>query len=213
MLNLLSVGQIAFLIIVPTVVLLAISLTVYFIIRHKRMKNDFKMFYYKRIYKLEMDKDYYLINNFLFKIDDSHVGRIDHILFAEKYIYIMNDFYFDGDITGKENDKSIILIDKMGKKSYYDHPITLNKLMVSRLAMVTGMNPSLFIGICVINDNCQCGVTTSSKNFYIIQSDNLRALIKAIESRDIAKINQKQLASAVKAIDKLNRRKRRGDKK
>ena len=213
MLNLLSVGQIAFLIIVPTVVLLAISLTVYFIIRHKRMKNDFKMFYYKRIYKLAMDKDYYLINNFLFKIDDSHVGRIDHILFAEKYIYIMNDFYFDGDITGKENDKSIILIDKMGKKSYYDHPITLNKLMVSRLAMVTGMNPSLFIGICVINDNCQCGVTTSSKNFYIIQSNNLRALIKAIESRDIAKINQKQLASAVKAIDKLNRRKRRGDKK
>ena len=213
MLNLLSVGQIAFLIIVPTVVLLAISLTVYFIIRHKRMKNDFKMFYYKRIYKLAMDKDYYLINNFLFKIDDSHVGRIDHILFAEKYIYIMNDFYFDGDITGKENDKSIILIDKMGKKSYYDHPITLNKLMVSRLAMVTGMNPSLFIGICVINDNCQCGVTTSSKNFYIIQNDNLRALIKAIESRDIAKINQKQLASAVKAIDKLNRRKRRGDKK
>lgn len=213
MLNLLSVGQIAFLIIVPTVVLLAISLTIYFIIRHKRMKNDFKMFYYKRIYKLAMDKDYYLINNFLFKIDDSHVGRIDHILFAEKYIYIMNDFYFDGDITGKENDKSIILIDKMGKKSYYDHPITLNKLMVSRLAMVTGMNPSLFIGICVINDNCQCGVTTSSKNFYIIQSDNLRALIKAIESRDIAKINQKQLASAVKAIDKLNRRKRRGDKK
>ena len=101
----------------------------------------------------------------------------------------------------------------MGKKSYYDHPITLNKLMVSRLAMVTGMNPSLFIGICVINDNCQCGVTTSSKNFYIIQNDNLRALIKAIESRDIAKINQKQLASAVKAIDKLNRRKRRGDKK
>ena len=213
MLNLLSVGQIAFLIIVPTVVLLAISLTVYFIIRHKRMKNDFKMFYYKRIYKLAMDKDYYLINNFLFKIDDSHVGRIDHILFAEKYIYIMNDFYFDGDITGKENDKSIILIDKMGKKSYYDHPITLNKLMVSRLAMVTGMNPSLFIGICVINDNCQCGVTTSSKNFYIIQSNNLRALIKAIESRDIAKINQKQLASAVKAIDKLHRRKRRGDKK
>lgn len=213
MLNLFSVGQIAFLIIVPTVVLLAISLTIYFIISHKRMKNDFKMFYYKRIYKLAMDKDYYLINNFLFKIDDSHVGRIDHILFAEKYIYIMNDFYFDGDITGKENDKSIILIDKMGKKSYYDHPITLNKLMVNRLAMVTGMNPSLFIGICVINDNCQCGVTTSSKNFYIIQSDNLRALIKAIESRDIAKINQKQLASAVKAIDKLNRRKRRGDKK
>ena len=213
MLNLLSVGQIAFLIIVPTVVLLAVSLTIYFIVRHKRMKNDFKMFYYKRIYKLAMDKDYYLINNFLFKIDDSHVGRIDHILFAEKYIYIMNDFYFDGDITGKENDKSIILIDKMGKKSYYDHPITLNKLMVSRLAMVTEMNPSLFIGICVINDNCQCGVTTSSKNFYIIQSNNLRALIKAIESRDIAKINQKQLASAVKAIDKLNRRKRRGDKK
>lgn len=210
---LLSAGQIAFLIVVPVVVVLAIGLVVFLIIRRKNAKNDFKMHYYKRIYRIAMDKDYYLINNFLFKIDGSHVARIDHILFADKYIYIMNDFYYDGDITGKENDNSIIVIDKYGHKVYEENPLNVNKKVVSRLSMVTGINQSLLIGICVINDNCKCGIKTSTKNFYIIQSNNIKQLVKAIESRSIGKINQEQLASAVKAIDKLNRRKRRGEQK
>ena len=32
------------------------------------IQKDFKYFYYKRLYKIAMDKDYYLINDFLFKI-------------------------------------------------------------------------------------------------------------------------------------------------
>lgn len=172
------------------------------------MKTDYKYFYYKRLYKLAMDKDYYLINNFLFKIDDAHVGRIDHILFGDKYIYIINDIYYDGDIEGKENDQSIILINRNGKKNYEDNPILNNRKIANKLSLITGINPSLIIGICLINDNCRCSVQNSSKSFYIIQSSNFSKLIKAIESRDIGVINKEQLASAVKAINKLNRRKR-----
>ena len=47
----------------------------------------------------------------------------------------------------------------------------------------------------------------------MIQRGRLKALIRAIESRDIGEINKDQLASAVKAIDKLNRRKRKGGQK
>ena len=204
----LNAGQLAFIIIVPVVVLLIIFLAIYFPLRNKKMKTDYKYFYYKRLYKLAMDKDYYLINNFLFKIDDAHVGRIDHILFGDKYIYIINDIYYDGDIEGKENDQSIILINRNGKKNYEDNPILNNRKIANKLSLITGINPSLIIGICLINDNCRCSVQNSSKSFYIIQSSNFSKLIKAIESRDIGVINKEQLASAVKAINKLNRRKR-----
>ena len=177
------------------------------------MKKNFKYFYYKRLYKIAMDRDYYLINDFLFKIDDSHVGRIDHILFADKYIYIMTDSYFNGDIIGKEDDKSVIVLGRDGKKYYDDNPLITNKKLINKLSLITGINPALIIGICIINDNCRYGIQTSSKSFYYIQSNKLKALIKAIESRQVGAINKEQLASAVKSIDKLNRRKRSEQRK
>ena len=209
----LNAGQIAFLIIVPLVIVIALIVLIYFLHRRRMMKKEFKLFYYKRIYKIAMDKDYYLINNFLFKIDDSHVGRIDHILFADKYIYVMTDSYFDGDIIGKEDDKSVIVLGRDGKKYYDDNPLVVNKKLISRLSIITGINASMIIGICIINDNCQHGVKISSKSFYLIQSNKLKALIKAIESRNVAPINKEQLASVVKGIDKLNRRKRSEQRK
>lgn len=202
----LSKGQIAFIIIVPIIVIIGLFLAIYFPVRNTRMKKDFRLFYYKRIYKLAMDKDYYLINNFLFKIDDSHVARIDHILFADKYIYIVTDSYFHGDIKGKENDTSIVLIKKNGKKNYEDNPLLTNQKLVNKLCLITGINPSMMIGVCLVNDDCRSAIETSSKSFYIVQSNRFKALVKAIESRDIGNINAEQLASAVKAIDKLNRR-------
>ena len=209
----LSVGQIAFLIIVSTVVIIAIAVLIYLLYRRHMMKKNFKYFYYKRLYKIAMDRDYYLINDFLFKIDDSHVGRIDHILFADKYIYIMTDSYFNGDIIGKEDDKSVIVLGRDGKKYYDDNPLITNKKLINKLSLITGINPALLIGICIINDNCRYGIQTSSKSFYYIQSNKLKALIKAIESRQVGAINKEQLASAVKSIDKLNRRKRSEQRK
>ena len=213
MLTKLTTAQWAFIIIVPIVVIAIVILAIYFIRRYKNVKNDFKYHYYKRIYKLAMDKDYYLINNFLFRIDSAHVARIDHILFADKYIYIINDFYIDGDIDGKENDTSLIVVPSQGKKYYIDNPIQVNMKLVSKLSMITQINPSLMIGVCLINDNCRCGVSTTSKSFYLVQSAKFKSLVRAIESRDIGNINKEQLASAVKAIDKLNRRKRNSGNK
>ena len=211
--NKLTLGQLLFVIIVPAIVVLIIAFILVMVFRQKSIKKDFKMHYYKTIYKIAMDNDYYLINNFLFKIDDSHIARIDHVLFGEKYIYIISDCYFDGDIIGKEKDQSIILTDRKGKKYYYDNPLLSNQKLVNKLCIITGIDPSLLIGITVINDKCLCGIETTGKNFYIIQNNKLKKLVKAIESRPINKIKPDQLDKVVQAFDKLNRRKRRGEQK
>ena len=212
-LNSLKPGQIAFLIIVPIIIFVVVFLLIYFPLRRKKEKTNYKYYYYKHVYKIAMDRDYYLINDFLFRIDKSHVARIDHILFGDKYIYIIIDSCFDGDIDGKEEDTSIIRVERNGKKYYEDNPMMVSKKLVNKLSLVTGIDQSLMIGICLINKDCSCGVVTTSKNYYIVQCNRLKQLVKAIESRPIEPINQEQLASAVKAIDKLNRRRKKGEQK
>ncbi len=208
-----SAGQIAFLIIVPIIVIAGLFCLIFFPLRKRRMKKEFKYYYYRFIYKEALYQDLYLINNFMFKIDDTHVGKIDHILFANKYIYIINDYYFDGDIEGKDTDASLIFISRTGKKKYMDNLLLDNKKLIGKLSLITGINSSLMIGVSLVNKNCNVGVMSSSKHHYIVQANKFKMLLNAIESRPIGNINQEQLASAVQAIDKLNRKTKKNAKK
>ena len=209
----LNAGQIAFLIIVPIVVLVGVFLLIFLPLRKRKMKKDFKYFYYRNIYKVALENDYYLINDFRFKIDDTHVGVIDHILFANKYIYIITDHYYEGDLDGKETDASFIFINRTGKKFYSENLVASSKKLMNKLSIVTGIGASLMIGVNIINNGCTCGVKSESKNCYIIQSKKFKSLIKAIESRPIGDINQEQLALAVQAVDRINKRKKKNAKK
>lgn len=208
-----SAGQVAFLIIVPIIVIAGLFCLIFFPLRKRRMKKEFKYYYYRFIYKEALYQDLYLINNFMFKIDDTHVGKIDHILFANKYIYIINDYYFDGDIEGKDTDASLIFISRTGKKKYMDNLLLDNKKLIGKLSLITGINSSLMIGVSLVNKNCNVGIMSSSKHHYIVQANKFKMLLNAIESRPIGNINQEQLASAVQAIDKLNRKTKKYAKK
>ena len=205
----LNVLQIIFLIAAPIVV---IALVVFFLVipvNRRREKKHFKESCYKSIYKIAFDEDYYLINNLLFRVDPSKVGRIDHILFGNKYIYIIIDAYFEGDLTGKETDKSLILINDKGKKFYTDNQYLISKSIVKSLADSTGIDINLLIGVVVVNKDCKISIETNNKQYYIIQKNRLKKLIRAIESRNVGNINAKQLEALVKAIDKLNRTKKK----
>ena len=206
-------GQIAFLIIVPIIVIAGLFCAIYFPVRKRRMRIQYKYHYYRFIYKEALLQDLYLINNFMFKIDDTHYGKIDHILFANKYIYIINDYYFEGDIEGKDSDASLIFISRTGKRKYIDNMILDNKKLIGKLSLITGINTSLMIGVSLINKNSNCAVSSTSKHHYIVQANKFKLLLKAIESRPIGDINQEQLKSAVQAIDKLNRKTRKNAKK
>ena len=201
--------QIIFLIATPIVV---IALVVFFIVipvNKSREKKHFREYCYKAIYKIAFDEDYYLINDMRFKVDSSKVAKIDHILFGNKYIYIINDAYYEGDLTGKETDKSLILIDDKGKKYYTDNQYSVSKALVKALSDSTSIGMDLLIGIVVVNNNCKISIETTNKQFYIIQKNKLKRLVRAIESRNVGNINAPQLENLVKAIDKLNRTKKK----
>ena len=200
--------QLAFYIVAPVVLLLFVSFCLYFPISHAYRAKNFQIHYYKKVYRVALDHDYFLINQFVFKIDNSKVASVDHILFGNKYVYVISSKYYQGDLVGKYHDKSLIFISHKGKKCYTDNPYNQVKFLASKLSSSTSVDPSLMIGIVLVNDDCKVAVESDSKQFYIIQRKRFAALIKAIESRPVEDINQIQLAKAVQSIAKQNRRKK-----
>lgn len=200
--------QLAFIIIVPVVLLVFLAICLYFPISHAYNRKHFQIHYYKRVYKVALENDYFLINQFLFKIDSAKFANVDHILFGNKYIYVLSSKYYQGDLVGKYNDKSLIFISHRGKKCYTDNPFNQVKFLASKLSSSTGIDASLMIGIILVNDDCKVAVQSDSKQFYIIQRKRFASLIKAIESRPVEDINQAQLQKAVQSIAKQNKRKK-----
>ena len=200
--------QLAFIIVVPIVLLLFIGFCLYFPISHAYNRKHFQIHYYKRFYQVALENDYFLINRFQFKVDASKLATVDHILFGNKYIYVLSSKYYQGDLVGKYHDKSLIFISHRGKKCYTDNPFNQVKFLASKLSSSTGIDASLMIGIVLINDDCKVAVESDSKQFYIIQRKRLASLIKAIESRPVGEINQNQLQKALQSIAKQNKRKK-----
>ncbi|HHT67366.1 MAG TPA: NERD domain-containing protein [Erysipelotrichaceae bacterium] len=200
--------QLAFIIIVPIVILLFIGIGLYFPISHYYKRKNFQIHFYKKVYKTAFDRDYYLINQFVFKVDSNKTAMVDHILFGDKFIYVIISQYYEGDLIGKATDASLVFVSHRGKKSYTDNPINQSKVLTNKLSSSTGLNASLLIGIVLINDDCKVQVQSESKQFYIIQRKRFASLIKAIESRKIGTINEPQLAKAVQSIAKANKRKK-----
>lgn len=200
--------QLAFVIIVPIIVFLFLVVCLYFPISGAYRRKFFQIHFYKQVYRVALDNDYYLINQYVFKVDSSKNATVDHILFGNKYIYTIISKFYQGDLIGKYADKSLIFISHKGKKCYTDNPYNEAKYLTSKLSSSTGIDASLMIGIVLINDDCKVAVQSESKQFYIIQRKRFPALIKAIESRPVESINQAQLEKAVQSIAKQNKRKK-----
>ena len=202
----LSTLQISFIIVASVV---GAILLLIFVVRplakiiHKR---NYKGYYYRKIYNYTLNRDFYLINNFVFRLDSKHNTCIDHILFGDKFVYVIMDKYYEGDLMGNSYDPDLILIAKNGSKNYVDNPyVAFNKLL-SRLSTATGISTDLMIGITVINNDCRMNIESSSKQFFMIQRKRFAKLVDTIEARDVGRINAEELQKAVLTVDNLNRR-------
>lgn len=205
----LTVPQMIYIAIGAVVLLAGIFCAIYFPIRNKNKNKTFKVDYYKKVYSIAFNEDFYLINKFAFKIEDNKLAVIDHILFGDKFIYLITSLYYEGNLSGGYDDKSLIFTNKEGKKSYTDNPFAKSELYVQRLAALTGLDMSILVGVVLVNDECHLNIYSDSEQFYLIQKRRLPLLVKAMEHKDIGKLNEEQLAKAVKAIDKLNRYKKK----
>lgn len=202
---------ILFFVLIFFIILFITGIFLYKPVRNALYSKKFSYYYYKKIYKVALYRDFYLINTFLFSPDGSNVCSIDHILFGDKYIYFIIDKYYLGDISGKENDKSLVFTPRKGRRAYTDNPLFTIDTYLKNLSMLTGLDKSLMIGVVMVNNDCHVSIQGDNNQCYIVQEKKFSSLIKAIESRDVGKFKEAELEKAVKSLDKMNRRRKNND--
>lgn len=185
--------------------LLVVAFIILFpIIKKKYLYKNFKIVYYKKIKDICDKNDYLLLNNIKVKDKDIDVCRIDHIIFANKYIYVIKDRYYRGAINGQRSDNIWLFFDHDNRKYEIHNPLNINKERIQKLCEITGMDTSLFVSIVLVNNDCilKNYKDLNSKRNFIVSTKNLPKLIKEIERRDVKDLDRELVELSVQDIYK-----------
>ncbi len=205
--------QIFYIVFTVLVGLAILAYVFYFPVKNVYCKNNYVKLYYKKVYKIALMNDYFLINNFGFKDDNNDEHTIDHFLFGDKFVYLIIDRYFHGDLSGKGRDGSLIYVPNNGKRQYVSNPLGTINEYASTIENLTNFPNSSIIGIVLVNDDCKIAIMNESEQFFIANRSNLKGLIKDIESRDATYLYEDQLSLKVKEIAAMNTNSEKGRKK
>jgi hypothetical protein len=174
------------------VVLVLFALVNIFLFFRKKILQRFALlrYFYPVVRKTAVYYDYYLINKLEIQLVSNESLFIDHMLFGNKYIYVINDYLFKGVLTGNAQDSKWILKDKKGQEIMVDSPLLKNKKLVEKLSLRTSLDHATFIAITLVSKDTKITdlEVNDSSNFVIDTRDFMKLILK-IESRDIAPLN------------------------
>ena len=161
--------------------------------------------YYRKVYKVAQERDLLLVNKFANRTADFEEFHIDHILFGTKYFYCIRDRYYAGAVAAKEEDDSWIYFHSK-KNEYIKNPMTLNKLRLQRLSLMSGIEEKFFISIVLINDDCLItpieGDLEHGDSFLSSLRD-FPKLIDQLESRNVDPLDERSVAVAARDFAEL----------
>ena len=186
--------------------LLFLTLLLYPSFRRISYKHNTIYAYYKKIYRVALDEDFYLINAFKNKTADEEEFHIDHILIGNKFIYCIRDRYYDGAIRAKEKDQSWVFYSKKNKKGeIIPNPLRMNALRVDRMSLMTNLDKKLFISVILVNDDCLISpYEVTYPNNFVVSLKNFSSFIREKESLPIEPMDPRALDVAAKDIAQLN---------
>jgi hypothetical protein len=173
-------------------------------------KTHLNQIFNRIIFRYVTEKDYYLIPFVKVKLPGNKDVIIDHLVFGDKFIYAVKDLYFQGGLLGKGSDKEWSYYEykyHQPKYRYIPNPFLLNRQRIDKLALVTGLDPQLFISIILVNNEAMINrIPVSEDNQFIINIRQFSRLMDAIESRDVPPFKSQILSKAVLDINEMNMR-------
>lgn len=188
-------------------------LVVFFLYLRKKLLQKFALlrYFYPVIRKTAVYYDYYLINQLEISVTASDSIFIDHLIFGDKYIYLVSDFVFKGTLSGKSQDSKWILKTNKGEEIIVDSPFYKNRELVKKLSLRTALDQTTFIAVTLVSRETKItDLEVNDSQNYIIDTRDFTKLILKIESRNIRPLNSEELKKRVHEIDALNLRRNRG---
>jgi len=188
---------------------IAILVLIWKLIVRYQLKHNLPNAYFRVINKVALYKDFYLINILKLRIDSNQYITYDHVLFGSKYIYVISDAYYNGELRGEIHEPKLTLIENKNRRGReIDNPLYTNHYRLKKLALATGIELDMLVNIVVVNDECDLTKINNDDFTFIINRCDFYRLIDAIESREVRLLNPKELHDIVQDIDRLNQRKK-----
>ena len=172
--------------------------------------STFKSLVSKKVKSLSKNK-YYSIPNLDILNNSRERLEVDHVIFGEKYIYLISDFMLKGLISGEANDNSWIYFDSIKRTNNYLSNLTvISDRNRQEFADILGISPDPIISICLVPNECDFKINglDESKN-PIIHYTSLSRSIRALEEADIGSLNKEQIYEQFKTIERRNEETRR----
>ena len=159
-----------------------------------------------KLYRFANMNDYLLLNDYRINIDDVNVGKIDHILVSNKYIYVIHDYSYYGVISGLYFDEQLKLTNKKGEKNIAN-PLNYNRNLAKRLALSNGLDNTFIKGIVVVGDQSAFKIDELPAQFNICRLSKLIKTIKELDGSEVKPFKEETIVKFINYLSKENDRK------
>lgn len=153
-------------------------------------KKNHKKHVYKVLDDFVEENDQLLLNDVVCCFEkDQEPTLIDHILFCDKYVYVIKDFYERGGVFGNLADPHLFCQTRDGKKKKIENPVLENREIIHKLELYTAIPQSekLFVSVVVFNNSLVVpkGVAVKEQGNWFLPLKDLVGTIKVAEQDDV----------------------------
>lgn len=136
---------------------------------------------------------------------------VDHVIFGNKYIYIITDFMLKGFVSGEVNDNSWVYYNKIIKKDkYLDNLSLVSDKNIREFAEISGIKADFIVSICLVPNECDFTVKQLEYNKkMVVHYSSLNRKIKELENQNIGTFNKEQIYEQYNAIRTKNEESKR----
>lgn len=195
-----------FIALIVLLVLAIVFFVTFPILRRKIIAQKYSLFCSKKIRAIAKKNNYLFLTNLNLTNYSGDEIKIDHILFGKKYIYILINYFFNGDIKGTSENNSWILEKRRNEGCEYIDNISNDLSGKNRVfsEKITA-NPELIIPIAIVNNDCEIKVNgINDNNTFVVHYSSLKKLIKNLESRSIANLDEEQIKNTYEILKNGN---------
>lgn len=186
------------------VILLLIFLFFYPEIRTYFERKNYRQKVYKILYYYAEEKDFLLINNVAIDKDTS----FDHILFGDKYVYIIKDISYQGALYGNSQDKNLLNKNKKGQITKIENPSLKNKTNIKSLLEKLNIKDDshIFVSVVCCNNSLILSPTIQKKEQgdLFLKVKDLEKTIKEAEKDKVMTLDSKGSEELIQYLKKIS---------
>lgn len=142
----------------------------------------------KNLYKACKTNDFLILNDFFIPVGVDVYKKIDTIIFGNKYIYIIKELEYIGEMKISAIDNGWRLVHK-DKLTIIDNPLLENQKIITSLAnIVKSLELSDLKSMVIMPQGCTFNEIKNNDNNFIVSEKNAVKFIKEYEERSQADI-------------------------